>query len=437
MNVDNPEGKLKPQMFVRAEVHSQVADGGRVMDPVLAGKWICPMHPEVVRDQLEDCPVCGMALVTAEELGYLPAGEFQEAQPLVIPASAPLMTGRRAVVYVKIPDAEKPTFEGREIVLGPRAGGYYIVRSGLEEGELVVAHGNFKIDSALQIVAKTSMMLPDGAGPGEGFDGPIPLAAREALAPVISAQDAVQAVDSSDRAAIHAALDRLTEAIAAVDPMQLPGEVHLYWEELARRVQNDAVEAQHAGPERHLAQALDQLHANLDALRDRLKLDPEKALPQVAVSDTFRTQVRETLAAYLRLQQALAGDDLDAAKSALSPIEELWRGLDTAAHQEDLHALWMPLAEPVPAALEALQDAADLDAMRVPFEPLSMTLLDVIAQFGISEGAPAYRAHCPMAFDNKGADWIQADQEILNPYYGAMMLRCGSVVARVDAEAAP
>ena len=31
-----------------------------------------------------------------------------------------------------------------------------------------------------------------------------------------------------------------------------------------------------------------------------------------------------------------------------------------------------------------------------------------------------------MAFDNAGAYWIQPDSTTANPYYGAMMLRCGS-----------
>jgi len=82
--------------------------------------------------------------------------------PLVVPASAPLITGKRAVVYVA--DANKSgEYEGREVVLGPRAGDYYIVREGLQEGEQVVVNGSFKIDSAVQILAKPSMMsLPDG-----------------------------------------------------------------------------------------------------------------------------------------------------------------------------------------------------------------------------------------------------------------------------------
>lgn len=74
------------------------------------------------------------------------------------------MTGTRAIVYVELPGTDEPTFEGREIVLGPRAGNYYLVRSGLKEGEMVVTNGNFKIDSAVQIQAKPSMMTPEVVG---------------------------------------------------------------------------------------------------------------------------------------------------------------------------------------------------------------------------------------------------------------------------------
>ncbi len=159
LNVDNKEGKLKPEMFVRAIVRSKIASGAKVMDFDMAGKWICPMHPSVVKETAGKCDICQMDLVTTESLGYIKT-ELPEHAPLVIPASAPLITGKRAVVYVQKPNAEKPTFQGREIVLGPRAGDYYLVKDGLLEGEIVVTNGNFKIDSALQIQAKPSMMSP-------------------------------------------------------------------------------------------------------------------------------------------------------------------------------------------------------------------------------------------------------------------------------------
>jgi len=156
VNVPNQDGKLKPGMFAKALARSQVAQAGHVFAPEFAGKWVSPMHPEIVKDAPGSCDVCGMDLVPAEELGYVqdPAAEA----PLVIPASAVLRTGKRAVVYIEKPDTERPTYEGREIEIGPRAGEVFIVASGLSEGERVVTNGAFKIDSALQIRAKPSMM---------------------------------------------------------------------------------------------------------------------------------------------------------------------------------------------------------------------------------------------------------------------------------------
>ena len=173
VNVPNEDFKLKPGMLARATVRARVAADGRVMDPEMAGKWIGPMHPEIVRDGPGTCDICGMDLVRAEELGYMRLDEAGAEAPLVVPASAPLITGKRAVVYVAVP-GEEGLFTGREVVLGPRAGDYYLVRKGLREGEEVVVNGAFKIDSALQIRAQPSMMSPEGGRsvPGHSHGSP-------------------------------------------------------------------------------------------------------------------------------------------------------------------------------------------------------------------------------------------------------------------------
>ncbi|MBU1908825.1 MAG: efflux RND transporter periplasmic adaptor subunit [Verrucomicrobia bacterium] len=161
VNVPNADGRLKPGMFVRAVVHATVNAEGQVVRSDLKGKWISPMHPEIVKDGPGTCDVCGMPLVPAEDLGYASTDEAAAVPPLVIPASAPLLTGKRAVVYVALPLREG-AYEGREVVLGPRAGDTFIVREGLQEGEQVVINGAFKIDSSLQIQGKPSMMAPEG-----------------------------------------------------------------------------------------------------------------------------------------------------------------------------------------------------------------------------------------------------------------------------------
>jgi len=174
VNVSNTDKRLKPGMFARGEISAKMADGGKVFAPELAGKWISPMHPEIIKNAPGQCDVCGMDLVSAEKLGYVE--EIEELAPLIIPASAVLRTGKRAVVYIEIPETKRPTFEGREIVLGSRAGDYFLVAEGLSDGDRVVTQGAFKIDSSLQIQAKPSMMSEtgrgaQGAGHGHNHEG--------------------------------------------------------------------------------------------------------------------------------------------------------------------------------------------------------------------------------------------------------------------------
>ncbi len=163
VNIDNDQEKLKPGMFVRATINAVTGEGGRVYEEELAGKWICPMHPDIVKDDPSVCDICEMDLIPTKEFGFAENPSMKK-KVLVIPVTAPLITGRRAIVYVENTDDETGVhrYEGREIVLGPKADHHYIVESGLREGERVVIKGNFKIDSALQIQAKPSMMNPDG-----------------------------------------------------------------------------------------------------------------------------------------------------------------------------------------------------------------------------------------------------------------------------------
>lgn len=166
--VNNKDMRLKPEMFVSATVKSKLDSDGNVIAPELAGKWISPMHPEIVKDAPGKCDICGMDLVPAETFGYTAGRKSSGKAPLLIPASAPLITGTRAIVYIELPSDEGVVFEGREVTLGPRAGDYYVVKEGLSEGDRVVTKGSFKIDSELQIQAKPSMMSPKGGTPVAG-----------------------------------------------------------------------------------------------------------------------------------------------------------------------------------------------------------------------------------------------------------------------------
>lgn len=328
VNAPNTEGRLKPGMFVKAVVRTQVAAAGRVMDADLAGKWMCPMHPDVVKPEAGACDICEMPLVRTESLGYVSVDAAKADKPIVIPASAPLVTGRRAVVYVAVPGRDVPTFEGREIDLGPRAGDYYLVRGGLAEGERVVVSGNFKIDSALQIQAKPSMMAPEGGG-------------------------------------------------GSAQPTAPP--------------------------------------------------------PKVAASAAVREAFARVLAAYLAIQSALASDDMAAATVAVGQARAALDDLDKKPAEGEGHEQWTDLAAALRRTLAGAAEAKTIEALRRGFAVLSEQMIDGARRFTAPGAARVFVLHCPMAFNNRGANWLQPDREVRNPYFGSAMPRCGSVEETIPA----
>ncbi|AFM24959.1 efflux RND transporter periplasmic adaptor subunit [Desulfomonile tiedjei] len=158
VDAENPDYELKPHMFVNAELEAEIDDQGRVIKPEWVGKYICPFDPKEVSDVPGTCPKTKQPLQPATAYGY--SGVENPHLPLVVPETAVLFTGRRSLVYVEVPNQDQPTYEQRDVVLGPRAGNKYVISDGLKEGERVVVNGNFEIDSSVQISGQPSMMSP-------------------------------------------------------------------------------------------------------------------------------------------------------------------------------------------------------------------------------------------------------------------------------------
>lgn len=80
---------------------------------------------------------------------------------ILVPKSAVLWTGKKAVVYIKEDHGKSYAFHYREITLGENTGTHYVVVDGLTAGEYVVTNGAFKIDASAQLKGIQSMMNPD------------------------------------------------------------------------------------------------------------------------------------------------------------------------------------------------------------------------------------------------------------------------------------
>lgn len=285
-DVTNKQGKLKPDMFVSGLIHSNMSgSNGKI-----------------------------------------------NSEALVIPASSALLTGKRAVVYIETELEGEPIFEGRVVELGPRSGDYYVVISGVHEGEMVVVNGAFKLDSELQIRAKPSMMSPDGGA-----------------APALHNHDQSES-DMESMAETNSDLKDIS--MAAVS----------------------------------------------------------------SLSPVYQ--------AYFKIQTSLAEDKASEAIDSYTKLIKAVKDVDMSLFEGDSHMEWMAFHKNLSKTVDGIDD---IEELRQFFEHTSTNIINLHNRFGHSEDKNFYLTFCPMAFDNRGAYWVQDDTIINNSYFGEKMLRCGEV----------
>ena len=120
---------------------------------------------------------------------------------------------------------------------------------------------------------------------------------------------------------------------------------------------------------------------------------------------------------YLDLQAALAADDLAASKEAGKAL------MSGTGHEG-----------PLPDLIHKMLAAESLDAMRKPhFETLSKAMISAAKTHPAAVEGELLIMHCPMVHKDRGADWLQSSEPLLNPYFGAKMLKCGNVKGKIPA----
>jgi RND family efflux transporter MFP subunit len=165
VDVPNPKLELKPGMYVDVSVSAPIHDGIQSTAKLV---YTCPMHPEIVADKPEDCPICGMDLV---ETVQAPIGTV-----LSVPKEAVLDTGTRTLVYV---EKEKGIYTPMAVEIGAEAVAmidgqkkrFFAIKSGLTAGVRVVSQANFLIDSQSQITGQAQAIY-SGAIDAEGEKKP-------------------------------------------------------------------------------------------------------------------------------------------------------------------------------------------------------------------------------------------------------------------------
>ncbi|NLP58554.1 efflux RND transporter periplasmic adaptor subunit [Lutibacter sp. B1] len=152
---------------------------------------------------------------------------------------------------------------------------------------------------------------------------------------------------------------------------------------------------------------------------------------KIEVSPKFKQQLQVVFTNYIQLKDALVNDNpkkaQETAKVLLNSLNKVDMKLLT---EEKSHKTWMDIKTELVKSTNKILSESTIKSQRNEFIHLSNNFIKVVKIFGVNQ--KVYKQFCPMAANNKGAFWLSTEEKIMNPYFGASMLHCGSVEETIE-----
>ena len=161
------------------------------------------------------------------------------------------------------------------------------------------------------------------------------------------------------------------------------------------------------------------------AQHDHSKMTNKSAVqPSVKVAHSKSATV--IIDNYLALKDALVQEDSKNAAGFGKKLFEAFAKFDVSAQpKQQQKELATIIADASKQAKNIYQNSGNIVRQREQFETLSKDIKDLVIINGADR--TLYQEFCPMYNNNKGGAWLSNSKEIMNPYFGSKMLKCGSV----------
>lgn len=151
----------------------------------------------------------------------------------------------------------------------------------------------------------------------------------------------------------------------------------------------------------------------------------------MSISQKAKEALRPLYTEYLRFKDALVADEFDQAQKAAANLKATLDKVNMSVFTGESHNSWMSHSSDLKNALQHVQHLKTIEELRTTFQQVSEGMIAITKAFNPMDQM-LYIQFCPMADDNKGANWLSADEEIRNPYFGASMLTCGEVTSTIE-----
>jgi len=144
------------------------------------------------------------------------------------------------------------------------------------------------------------------------------------------------------------------------------------------------------------------------------------------VDSQFKQQLTELYDAYLPMKDAFVLTNSKKVRKAGKKLIPFLDAVDMQLLEGDAHMVWMDQVAIMKVAMTKIMDTKNIEMQRMAFSDFNSAFYDAVKSFGL-QNQKIYYQFCPMAFNDQGAYWLSNEEQISNPYFGDVMLRCGEV----------
>ncbi|MDT8415416.1 MAG: efflux RND transporter periplasmic adaptor subunit [Flavobacteriaceae bacterium] len=170
-------------------------------------------------------------------------------------------------------------------------------------------------------------------------------------------------------------------------------------------------------------------HGGMDM--DAKQTNGETTTKTTTLSKEAKAAVEKLVDQYLLLKNTLVKDNFAEADKQVKALQKAFSETSMGLFTGDSHNKWMDYQKRMQVQTTQFLQTKSIDEARTVFIELSNIMIEMTSDFG-PFAQTFYVQYCPMANQNKGAEWISASKNVENPYYGAKMLGCGEVTKTIQ-----
>jgi len=144
----------------------------------------------------------------------------------------------------------------------------------------------------------------------------------------------------------------------------------------------------------------------------------------VQISTVFKEQLQKVYDSYIIMTDAFVATKAEEVSLHSQKVKSELQKVDMTLLQGEAHMVWMTQLETLNKTIEQIASSKDISEQRLVFAEFNNAFYRSLKSFGLHQGTTYYQ-YCPMANGDVGAYWFSNEKDILNPYFGDEMLKCG------------